>query len=155
MNTDEHGFMGREKDQGSSTKDIRVNPWPSVVQEGPFLHEEETRQIIGCAMEVLNGLGHGLLEKPYENALVVEFGLRNIPFQQQSRFDVIYKGVKVGEYVPDLIAFNQIVVDTKAVEKITDLELGQVLNYLKITRLKVGIILNFKRPKLEWKRVVL
>lgn len=106
-------------------------------------------------MEVLNGLGHGLLEKPYENALVVEFGLRNIPVQQQSRFDVIYKGVKVGDYVPDLIAFNQIVVDTKAVEKITDLELAQILNYLKITRLRVGIILNFKRPKLEWKRVVL
>ncbi|MBI3090103.1 MAG: GxxExxY protein [Candidatus Tectomicrobia bacterium] len=147
--------MGREKDQGSLAKDIRVNPCPSVVQEGPFLHEEETWQIIGCAMEVLNGLGHGLLEKPYENALVVEFGLRNIPVQQQSRFDVIYKGVKVGDYVPDLIAFNQIVVDTKAVEKITDLELAQILNYLKITRLRVGIILNFKRPKLEWKRVVL
>ncbi|MFZ0945396.1 MAG: GxxExxY protein [Syntrophobacteraceae bacterium] len=120
-----------------------------------LLNEEETKRIIGCAMEVLNCLGHGFLEKPYENALVVEFGLKGIPFKQQSRFDVVYKGVKVGEYIPDLIAFDQAVVDTKVIEKITDLEIGQVLNYLKITGLKVGLILNFRRPKLEWKRIVL
>lgn len=79
--------------------------------------KDEVFQIVGCAMEVLNTLGHGLLEKPYENALVVEFGLRSISFQQQPRFDVIYKSVKVGEYIPDLIAFDQIVVDTKTIEK--------------------------------------
>ena len=120
-----------------------------------LMNEDETRRIIGCAMEVLNGLGQGLLEKPYENALVVEFGLRGIPFKQQPRFDVIYKSVKVGEYIPDLIAFDQVVVDTKVIEKITDLEIGQILNYLKITGLNVGLILNFKRPKLEWNRIVL
>ena len=120
-----------------------------------LFNEDQTRRIIGCAMEVLNVLGHGLLEKPYENALVVEFDLKGIPFSQQPRFDVIYKGVKVGEYIPDLIAFDQVVVDTKVIEKITDLEVGQILNYLKITGLKVGLILNFKRPKLEWKRIVL
>lgn len=112
-------------------------------------HQEETRQIIGCAMEVLNGLGHGLLEKPYENALVVEFKLKGIPYRQQPRFDVIYKGVRVGEYMPDLIAFDRVVVDAKVIERITDLEIGQILNYLKITELKVGLILNFKRPKLD------
>jgi GxxExxY protein len=117
--------------------------------------EEEAHRIVGCAMEVLNTLGHGLLEKPYENALVVEFGLRNIPCQQQPRFDVVYKGVKVGEYIPDLIVFDRIVVDVKVIEKITDLEIGQILNYLKITGLGLGLLLNFKRPKLEWKRVVL
>ena len=87
--------------------------------------------------------------------MVVEFGLKSIPFKQQPRFDVVYKDVKVGEYIPDLIAFDQVVVDTKVIEKITDLEIGQVLNYLKITGLKVGLILNFRRPKLEWKRIVL
>ncbi len=117
--------------------------------------KEEVFQIVGCAMEVLNTLGHGLLEKPYENALVVEFGLRNIPFHQQPRFDVIYKSIKVGEYIPDLIVFDQIVVDTKTIERITDVERGQILNYLKITGLKVGVILNFKRAKLEWERLVL
>jgi GxxExxY protein len=119
-----------------------------------LFHEEETQRIMGCAMEVLNELGHGLLEKPYENALVVEFGLKGIPYRQQQRFDVFYKRVKIGEYVPDLIAFDRVVVDTKVIERITNLEIGQVLNYLKITGLKVGLILNFKRPRLEWKRIV-
>ena len=66
----------------------------------------------------------------------------------------MYKGVEVGEYVPDLIAHGKLVVDTKVIERITSHELGQMMNYLKITGLKVGLILNFKRSKLEWKRVV-
>ena len=116
---------------------------------------EEVRQIVGCAFEVLNTLGHGLLEKPYENALCVEFKLRNIPFTQQPRFNVVYKGVKVGDYIPDLIAFENIIIDTKTIERVTDIERGQVLNYLKITGRKVGLILNFKHPRLEWERLVL
>ena len=124
-------------------------------KEHKLLLQEEVYQIVGCAMEVLNTLGHGLLEKPYEDALVVEFGLKGISYKQQPRFDVIYKGVKVGDYIPDLIAFNKIVVDAKTIERITDVERGQILNYLKITQLRVGLILNFKHPKLEWERVVL
>jgi len=120
-----------------------------------LLLKEEVYAVVGSAMEVLKVLGHGLLEKPYENALVVELGLRGIPVQQQPRFRVAYKGVDVGEYVPDLITHKLVVVDTKVIEMITDNELGQMLNYLKITGLEVGVILNFQRPKLEWKRVVL
>jgi len=120
-----------------------------------LLLKEEVFQIVGCAMEVLNTLGHGLLEKPYENALVVEFGLRGIPYKQQPRFDVVYKGVRVGDYIPDLIVFDKIVVDAKTIDRITDAERGQILNYLMITQLKVGLILNFKKPKLEWERLVL
>jgi len=116
---------------------------------------EYTGAIIGSAMEVLNHLGNGLAEKPYENALVVEFGLRDIAVDQQPRFDVQYKGRLVGEFIPDLIAFGRIVVDTKVIERITDQELGQMMNYLRITQLNLGVILNFKRPRLEWKRVVL
>jgi GxxExxY protein len=97
----------------------------------------------------------GCTKKPYENALVVEFGLRGIPHFQQPRYDVLYKKVKVGEYVPDLTVFNGAVVDAKVIESITDHERGQMLNYLKITGFKVGVILNFKRPKLEWERIVL
>jgi len=74
---------------------------------------------------------------------------------QEPRYPVVYKSVQVGEFVPDLVAFGLVVVDAKVIERITDQEIGQVLNYLKVTRLRVGLILNFKYPRLEWKRVVL
>jgi GxxExxY protein len=122
--------------------------------ENPLQYEKETSEILNCEFEIINTLGHGLLEKPYENALSVEFTLRRIPWQQQPRYDVIYKEHKVGEYIPDLIVHNLVVVDTKVFERITDHEIGQMLNYLKITSLPVGLILNFKRSRLEWKRVI-
>jgi GxxExxY protein len=97
----------------------------------------------------------GCHEKPYENALVVEFGLCSIPFQQQPQFEINYKDHNVGLYVPDLIAYGSVVVDAKVIEQITDFERGQMLNYLKITGLRVGVILNFSKPRLEWERIVL
>ena len=125
------------------------------MKPGGLLHKEEVYQIVGAAMEVINALGHGFHEKPYENALVVEFGLKQIPCVQQPRYEILFKQVKVGEYVPDLIAFGTVIVDAKVVETITDYERGQMLNYLRITRLKVGVILNFRHAKLEWERIVL
>jgi GxxExxY protein len=121
--------------------------------DGP--HAQLTFAVIGAAMEVLNGLGAGVHEKPYENALVVEFGLRGVSVDQQRKHTLLYKGVQVGEFIPDLIAGNAVVVDAKVIDRITDVERGQMLNYLRITRLQVGLILNFKRPKLEWERIVL
>jgi GxxExxY protein len=119
-----------------------------------MLLEKETEAILSCSFEVSNGLGHGFHEKPYENALVVEMGLRGIPVVQQQRFEVLYKDVGVGEYVPDLVVANQVIVDTKVIDRIGDHELGQMLNYLKITGLSVGLIINFKHAKITWKRVV-
>ncbi|MSU52302.1 MAG: GTP-binding protein [Opitutia bacterium] len=116
---------------------------------------ELTHAIIGAAFEVLNELGHGLHEKPYENALVVELGLREISIQQQLRFPVLYKGVQVGEYVPDLVVGSSVIVDTKVVERIADVERGKMMNYLRITKLRVGLSINFHRPKLEWERIAL
>jgi GxxExxY protein len=127
MNTDEHGLVG----------------------------EDQTREIIGCAMEVMNVLGHGFLEKVYENALCVEMRLRGISYRQQPHYDVLYKNELVGEYVPDLIVSDSVVVDAKTIDAITDHEIGQVLNYVKIASFRVGLILNFKHAKLQWKRVVL
>ena len=123
--------------------------------EHQLLLKEEVHRLVGCAMEVLNELGHGLLEKPYENTLAVEFSLQGIPFKQQPRYTVRYRDVTVGEYVPDLLCFDQVIVDTKTIEKISDHEIGQMLNYLKITGLRVGLIVNFKHARLEWRRVVL
>jgi len=120
-----------------------------------LLHGELVYAIIGCAFEVLRELGHGLHEKPYENALVVEFGLRGIACEQQRRFDVHYKGVWVSEFVPDLVAGSAVVVDTKVIDRITDVERGKMINYLRITKLRVGLLINFQKPKLEWERIVL
>jgi GxxExxY protein len=120
-----------------------------------FPYKEETCSIIGCAFEVLNELGHGLNEKLYENSLVIEFKRRSMAFDQQRRFEVLYKGEHVGEFVPDLIACGKVVVDAKCIDRITDHERGQMLNYLRITGLPVGLILNFKHAKLEFERIVL
>ena len=102
-----------------------------------------------------NELGHGLLEKAYENALAVEFDLRNIPYSQQPRYDVYYKGKIVGLYVPDMVVYDKIIVNTKTIDRITKHEKGQIINYLRITGLKAGLVLNFKRAKLEWEKLVL
>ena len=82
-------------------------------------------------------------------------GLQNIPVLQQPRYPISYKDQNVGEYVPDLVVFNALVVDAKVIEAITDHERGQMLNYLRITGFKVGVILNFRRATLEWERMVL
>lgn len=105
-------------------------------------------------MEVLNILGHGLLEKSYENALTIEFTAQGIAFRQQVRFPVVYKGKTVGEYIPDLIVEDQVIVEVKTVEHIGRHEYGQLMNYLKITGLRVGLLLNFHYAKMQWKRIV-
>jgi GxxExxY protein len=125
------------------------------VNRHELLLQKEVYAIVGCAIEVLNVRGHGLHEKIYENCLCVEFRLRGIPYAQQPRHSVLYKGELVGEYLPDLVVQQKLVVDTKTIDSITDHERGQMLNYLRITTLPVGIILNFKHARLEWERFVL
>ena len=119
------------------------------------IHVMETERIIGCAFAVLNALGHGFHEKPYEEALVVDFIYHEIPFAQQARYPITYRDSKVGEYVPDLVVFGKVVVDTKTIDRITDHEVGRMLNYLRATGLHVGLILNFKYAKLQFRRVTL
>jgi len=120
-----------------------------------LLLKDEVFQIVGAAIDVLNGVGHGFHEKPYENALVVEFRHRSIPFKQQPTFSIPYRGEVAGTFTPDLIAFERVVVDAKVIDRITDHERGQILNYLRITKCRVGVLLNFKNAKLEWERLVL
>jgi GxxExxY protein len=128
---------------------------PRAVADDAYPLKEASHAIIGCAFEVLNELGHGLNEKTYENSLVVEFKRRGMAFDQQRRFEITYKGEYVGEFIPDLIVLGKIVIDAEVIERITDHERGQMLNYLRITKFSVGLLLNFKHAKLEWERVVL
>lgn len=125
------------------------------VHESNVLYAEEVYQLIGFAFSVLKEVGHGYHEKIYENGLVVDLKENGIEYKQQPRFDVEYKGVELGYYIPDLITHGKIVVDTKTIDKITDHERGQMINYLRLTNLRLGLVINFKNPKLEWERVVL
>jgi GxxExxY protein len=115
----------------------------------------ETEKIIGFAFDVLNELGSGLNEKIYENSLVVLLRMHRIEFNHQRRFPVVFRGVEVGLFVPDLIVFGSVIVDAKVIERISDHERGQVLNYLRITKVRVGLILNFRYARLQWERLVL
>lgn len=117
--------------------------------------KDEVYSVVSCSMEIINGLGHGLHKKPYENALVVEFEYRCIPYEQQKAFPVNWRGQRVGQFIADLIAYNQIAVDTKTIDRITNIESGQMLNYLRVTQLPLGLIINFKQPKLQWERIIL
>ena len=123
--------------------------------ESKLFLKSETEKIIGFAFEVLNEVGHGLNEKIYENSLVVLFKQNGIEYDQQRRFPVLFRGVVVGEFAPDLIVFGSVIVDTKVIDRITDHERGQMLNYLRIAKLRVGLILNFKSARLEFERIVL
>ena len=112
-------------------------------------------RVAGCAMAVLNELGHGLREKTYERALCVEFNHKGINFEQQQTYPVFYRGEHVDDYIPDLHVEGRLIVEIKTVDRIVDVHVGQVLNYLRITGSEAGLVLNFKYPKLEWKKVVL
>ena len=120
-----------------------------------LIEKELVFKIIGCAMEVHNELGHGLREKTYERALCREFNLQSIFYDQQAVYPVFYKGEQIDDYIPDLIVGKRVVVDTKTIEAVCDEERGKMLNYLKITGIKVGLLINFKHPKLLRERIVL
>ena len=117
--------------------------------------DELIYKIVGAAMTVHSEIGYGLREKTYERALVVELQHLGIQFNQQSVHPVIYRGIKVDEYIPDLEVEDALIVDTKVIEEIRDYELGQMLNYLRITQKSTGLIINFKHPSLQWRKVTL
>jgi GxxExxY protein len=119
------------------------------------LHKGLTERIIGAAMEIHSDLRNGLDEKIYENSLCVEFSLLGIDFDQQKQFQVLYKGRQVGKLIPDLIVDNSVIVDTKVVECFTDAHLSQMIGYLRITGLRVGLLINFKHASIKVKRIVL
>jgi GxxExxY protein len=119
-----------------------------------LLLKTEVFQIVGCAIEVLNTLGHRVVEKAYENALLVGVWAKENSFSAATVI-LLYKGQRVAVFVPDLIAFDSVVVDTKVIERITDHERGVMLNYLRITGLRVGVILNSEHRKLECERIAL
>lgn len=122
-----------------------------------LLYKEEVFKIVGAAIEVHTELGNGFLEPVYQAALEVELNLRTIAFEPQKRLQIFYKGINLNkEYIPDFVCFDKIIVEIKALNSLTNIETSQILNYLKVTGLKLGVLINFgSKGKLEWKRFVL
>lgn len=123
--------------------------------EERLLHGDVTRNIIGAAMEVHRILGPGFLEAVYEQALAHELTLRGVAFERQKTFTVPYKNVEAGVYRPDFVVEDKVIVDVKAISKLTNLEEAQIINYLKVTKLRVGLAINFAEPSLTHIRRVL
>ena len=122
--------------------------------EGKQSMDSLTEEVLGAVFEVSNTLGAGFLEKVYERALLRELSLRNISAIAQASFAVAYKGYSVGEYFADILVEDQLVVELKCVERLGAEHTAQCLNYLRASHRTVCLLVNFQKPKVEWKRIV-
>jgi GxxExxY protein len=122
-----------------------------------LLYREEVYAIVGAAMEVHRELGSGYAEPVYQESMEIELAAASIPFESQKELLVLYKGQPLRKrYCADFVCYGQIIVELKAIDRLSGTEEAQILNYLKTTRLRVGLLLNFgAHGKLEWKRFVL
>ena len=117
-------------------------------------HKELTGKIIAAAIVVHEALRPGLDEKLYERALCIELAERGIDFEQQPKYEVTFKGKFIGHLIPDLVVENTVIVDAKCVESFNETHISQVLGYLAITGLDIGLLLNFKTWPLGKRRVI-
>ncbi len=123
--------------------------------EKELVCKDEAYQIIGAAMAVHNELGSGMREIVYGDALEIEFKLRGIPFQREQTFNVVYKGVELQhKFKCDFVCFKNIIVELKAEKGLTDIDRSQIINYLKITKYPLGILINFGESALMYERYI-
>ena len=116
--------------------------------------DQLSSQVLGAAFEVQNTLGAGFLEKVYERALLRELDLREIPAKSQPSIEVRYKGHPIGHYQPDILAGNELLIELKCADHLAPEHTAQCLNYLKATNLRICLLINFQKPRLEWKRLI-
>ena len=117
--------------------------------------DPQTYAIIGAAMEVHKQMGHGFLEGVYQEALAIEFSEHNIPYQREVELKVSYKNRPLDcKYRADFICYGEIIVELKAISKISVIEEAQLINYLKVTVLKRALLINFGALSLQYKRLV-
>ena len=110
--------------------------------------------VVGAAYEVSNVLGAGFLEKIYERALIEELTLGGLRVKTQAPFPVAYKGKHIGTYSADLVVEDRLLVEVKCVDQFSTEQLAQCINYLKASGLPLALLINFRRPKVEWRRIV-
>jgi GxxExxY protein len=117
--------------------------------------EKITEGILGAAFEVSRVLGHGFLVVVHRKALVHELNLRGFSVGVEQPFEITYEGAKMGLYCCDLLVNQTVIEELKAIEQLTPSQVGQALNYLRASGLEVGVLLNFGKPRLEYRRVLL
>ena len=120
-----------------------------------IIYKELSYQIMDAAYTVHNTLGIGFLEKAYENTLMIELQKRNIKCQQQAPIKVYYEGAVVGDYKADILVEDKVILEIKVVKELSEVHDAQLMNYLKATDLKLGILLNFANAKVKSKRIVM
>ena len=120
-----------------------------------IVYKDLSYKIIALALEVHNELGCGFLEKVYENAMMLLLDREGIPASQQSPANVYFQEKIVGQYFADILVDNKLILELKTVDFIANIHIAQVLNYLRATGIKLGLVLNFGKPKFEYKRLVL
>src|SRR5688572_24822462 len=108
-----------------------------------------SEQVIGCAIEVHKDLGPGLLERPYLVAMCVELAHRGVSFERERLIKLEYRGVQIGDYIPDLIVASTVVVEIKSCAHFEDVFTAQMLTYLRLTHVRVGLIINFNKRLLR------
>jgi len=120
-----------------------------------LIYKNEVYKITGAAMEVHSELGCGFLEAVYQEALELEFQFRKIPYRREAKLDIYYKDILLKKYYEaDFICYDKIIVELKALSGLTSEHESQLLNYLKATNLRVGLLINFGKQSLEYKRMV-
>lgn len=120
-----------------------------------LLYKDLTDKIINACINVHNELGNGFLEPVYQEALAIEFGLQNIPFEREKKLEIVYKGHKLNkEYYADFLCFDKIIVELKSVSNLVNAHKAQVINYLCATGKEVGLLINFAGASLKWERLV-
>jgi GxxExxY protein len=125
--------------------------------ETNIIYKDESYAIMGACFEVYKEKGCGFLEAVYQECLELELGIRTMPYVASVPLNLTYKGVQLRQrYVPDLICFQKIIVELKAVSELTDGRRAQVHNYLRATGYRLGLLVNFRHyPKLEYERIVI
>jgi GxxExxY protein len=116
--------------------------------------KELSHQVLGSVFSVHNLLGSGLLESAYEGALVIELQRRGIPHSRQKIYPLYYKGELAGAYIADLVVDNKIILELKSVRQLTNVMEAQLINYLRLSKVPVGYLINFRNTKVEWRRFI-
>ncbi|MEI7830709.1 MAG: GxxExxY protein [Prolixibacteraceae bacterium] len=124
--------------------------------EDDLIYRDESYLIVGCCMEVHKRLGCGFKEAVYQEALEREFFDNDLDFEREKRLKILYKGIYLKiEYTPDFVCFDKIVLELKAASELTDILQAQLFNYLKASKLRLGLLINFGSTTLQFKRFIL